>query len=115
MRVFASDMVKKVMARSASRGRADPQFMITKSLERAQTRIEELNFDARKHVLSYDDVMNIQRKSVYSRRRSLLIGGKEAVDAELARLFEITRVCRNWLRRKRRKRGRGILQLRARA
>ncbi|MEK7628413.1 MAG: preprotein translocase subunit SecA [Patescibacteria group bacterium] len=89
MRVFASDMVKKVMG-TFGIPEDEPIYtpMITRSLERAQTRIEELNFDARKHVLAYDDVMNVQRKSVYARRRALLVGGPEAVDAELMRLFE---------------------------
>jgi preprotein translocase subunit SecA len=62
--------------------------MITRSLEKAQTRIEELNFDARKHVLSYDDVLNIQRKSVYARRRSLLMGGDQALFDELSKVAE---------------------------
>ena len=90
MRVFASDTIKRVMG-----GLGIPEdepiqnSMITKSLEKAQTRIEELNFDARKHVLSYDDVLNIQRKSVYMRRRALLTGGDSALDAELERLTTI--------------------------
>ncbi len=89
MRVFASDMVKRVMGTfGIPEDEPIHNSMITKSLERAQTRIEELNFDSRKHVLAYDDVMNVQRKSVYVRRRSLLIGGREAVDAELTRLLE---------------------------
>jgi preprotein translocase subunit SecA len=60
--------------------------MITRSLEKAQKRIEELNFDARKHVLSYDDVLNVQRKSVYERRNKLLAGGNDALDEEISRL-----------------------------
>ncbi len=60
--------------------------MITRSLEKAQTRIEELNFDARKHVLSYDDVLNIQRQSVYARRRVLLTGDDAAIEGELQTL-----------------------------
>jgi preprotein translocase subunit SecA len=63
--------------------------MITRSLEKAQTRIEEMNFDARKHVLSYDDVLNIQRQSIYLRRRALLSEGDAAIDEELSRLAEI--------------------------
>ena len=62
--------------------------MITRSLEKAQTKIEELNFDARKHVLAYDDVLNVQRQSVYGRRRALLTGDDAAIDAELLRLSE---------------------------
>lgn len=85
MRVFASDVIKRVMG-TFKIPEDEPIYnsMITRSLEKAQTRIEELNFDARKHVLSYDDVLNVQRKSVYERRRTLLTGEKEAVDAELA-------------------------------
>src|SRR3990167_7438449 len=62
--------------------------MITRSLEKAQTRIEEFNFDARKQVLEYEEILNIQRKSIYTRRQALLKGGVEAVDSELARIAE---------------------------
>lgn len=89
MRIFASDVIKRVMG-TFKIPEDEPIFnsMITRALEKAQTRIEELNFDARKHVLAYDDVLNIQRKSVYSRRRALLVGGDSAVDEELSRLAE---------------------------
>ncbi len=85
MRVFASDMIKRVMG-TFSIPEDEPIYnsMITKSLEKAQTRIEEFNFDARKHVLAYDDVLNIQRQSVYARRRKLLTGNTGALDEELA-------------------------------
>jgi preprotein translocase subunit SecA len=84
MKVFASDMIKRVMG-TFKIPEDEPIYnsMITRSLEKAQSRIEELNFDARKHVLAYDDILNIQRQSVYARRRELLTGGDEAVDAEL--------------------------------
>ncbi len=89
MRVFASDIIKRVMG-TFKIPEDEPIYnsMITKALEKAQTRIEELNFDSRKHVLAYDDVLNIQRKSVYARRRALLMGDERAVDAELARIAE---------------------------
>jgi len=89
MRIFASDVIKRVMG-TFGIPEDEPIYnsMITKSLEKAQTRIEELNFDARKHVLSYDDVLNIQRKSIYERRRDILTGGTEALNAELARIAE---------------------------
>ncbi|PIR82433.1 preprotein translocase subunit SecA [Candidatus Kaiserbacteria bacterium CG10_big_fil_rev_8_21_14_0_10_59_10] len=85
MRIFASDVIKRVMG-TFGIPEDEPIYnkMITRSLEKAQTRIEELNFDARKHVLSYDDVLNIQRRSVYKRRRAILTGGKEALEQELA-------------------------------
>jgi preprotein translocase subunit SecA len=91
MRVFASDVIKRVMG-TFKIPEDEPIYnsMITRALEKAQTRIEEINFDSRKHVLSYDDVLNIQRQSVYARRRTLLIGGESAVDQELARLSETT-------------------------
>ena len=87
MRIFASDIIKRVMG-TFKIPEDEPIYnsMITKSLEKAQTRIEELNFDMRKHVLAYDDVLNIQRQSIYSRRRALLVGGHEAVDTELERV-----------------------------
>lgn len=87
MRIFASDVIKRVMG-TFKIPEDEPIYnsMITRALEKAQTRIEELNFDARKHVLAYDDVLNIQRQSVYARRRALLTGGDTAVVDELARL-----------------------------
>jgi preprotein translocase subunit SecA len=89
MRVFASDMLKRVMG-TFKIPEEEPIYnsMITRSLEKAQTKIEELNFDARKHVLSYDDVLNVQRQSIYGRRRALLTGDDAAIDTEIARLFE---------------------------
>ncbi len=86
MRIFASDMIKRVMG-TFHIPEDEPIYnsMITRSLEKAQTRIEELNFDARKHVLAYDDVLNVQRQSVYARRRTILTG-QEAVRDELSRI-----------------------------
>ena len=87
MRVFASDVIKRVMG-TFKIPEDEPIYnsMITRALEKAQKRIEELNFDARKHVLAYDDVLNIQRQSIYARRRSLLVGDTSAIDEELARI-----------------------------
>ena len=87
MRVFASDVIKRVMG-TFKIPEDEPIYnsMITKSLERAQTRIEEIHFDARKHVLAYDDILNAQRQSVYARRRTLLTGEDAAIDDELAQL-----------------------------
>ncbi len=86
MRIFASDMIKRVMG-TFNIPEDEPIYngMITRSLEKAQTRIEELNFDARKHVLAYDDVLNVQRRSVYARRRAIL-ADMHAVNTELTRL-----------------------------
>ena len=87
MRVFASDTIKRVMGTfKIPEDEPIQNRMITRALEKAQTRIEELNFDARKHVLAYDDVLNIQRQSIYTRRRMLLTGSNEDIDAELERI-----------------------------
>ncbi|MDO8482089.1 MAG: preprotein translocase subunit SecA [bacterium] len=89
MRIFASEMIKRVMG-TFKIPEDEPIYnsMITKALEKAQTRIEELNFDSRGHVLAYDDVLNIQRQTIYARRRVLLVGSADAVDAELLRIGE---------------------------
>lgn len=102
MRVFASDMVKRVMG-TFRIPEDEPIFnsMITRSLEKAQTRIEELNFDARKHVLAYDDVLNIQRKSVYARRRALLVGDVGVVDHELVQCVDSDPALANTIEEKR--------------
>ena len=85
MRVFASETLKKVMG-SFGIPEDEPieSGMITKSLETAQGRIEGFNFDSRKQVLAYDDVMNTQRLAIYARRRALLIGTDAEVE-EIAR------------------------------
>ncbi|MEK7125858.1 MAG: preprotein translocase subunit SecA, partial [Patescibacteria group bacterium] len=81
MRVFASETLKKVMGRfGIPEDEPIESAMITKSLETAQERIEGFNFDSRKQVLAYDDVMNTQRLAIYARRRSALIGGNEEVE-----------------------------------
>lgn len=84
MRVFASDTLKMLMGKL---GVADDvpieNKIITRSLENAQTKIEGFNFDSRKHVLEYDDVLNHQRKTVYERRRAILVGNQDDVKAKL--------------------------------
>ncbi len=81
MRVFASDTIKKVMGTFGLK-EDEPleSSMITKSLEAAQKRIEGFNFDSRKQVLAYDDVLNTQRLAVYKRRRAALLGTPEDVE-----------------------------------
>ena len=85
MRVFASDTIKNLMGRfGIPEDEPIENRMITKSLETAQTKIEGFNFDARKNILEYDDVLNHQRRIVYDRRRVMLVGGNELVDEYLA-------------------------------
>lgn len=81
MRVFAADTLKKVMGRfGLSEDEPIESAMITRSLETAQARIEGFNFDARKQVLAYDDVMNTQRLAIYARRRSALLDTDKEVE-----------------------------------
>jgi len=87
MRVFANDMVKKMMNRfGIPEDEPIENSLITRSLENAQTKIEGFNFDARKHVLEYDDVLNFQRKTVYERRRAVLTGELEVVKGKLSEI-----------------------------
>ncbi len=91
MRVFATDMIKKMMGRfGIAEDEPINNGMITRSLETAQTRIEGFNFDARKHVLEYDDVMNIHRKSIYERRRKMLVGTDAEVIVEFMTIVDET-------------------------
>ena len=81
MRVFAAETLKKVMGRfGIPEDEPIESKMITRSLETAQTRIEGFNFDSRKQVLSYDDVMNTQRLAIYSRRRAALTGSSVEIE-----------------------------------
>jgi len=82
MRIFATDTIKKMMGRfNIAEDEAIENKLITSSLEKAQEKIEGFNFDARKHVLEFDDVLNYQRTIIYKHRRDILSGGKEEVDA----------------------------------
>jgi len=75
MRLFGSERIAGVMDRmGVEEGEVITHPMITKSIERAQKRVEMRNFEIRKHLLEYDDVMNKQREVVYTRRRRALEG-----------------------------------------
>jgi len=80
MRVFASDMLASVMGRfGIPEDEPIENGMVTRALETAQTKIEGFNFDSRKMVLEYDNVMDKQRTSVYTRRRAALFGSTNEV------------------------------------
>lgn len=82
MRVFAAETLKNVMGRfGIPEDEPIESGMITRSLETAQGRIEGFNFDSRKQVLAYDDVMNTQRLAIYARRRAALVGSDTEVEA----------------------------------
>jgi preprotein translocase subunit SecA len=84
MRVFASPTLKSMMGKlGVKEDEAIQHRMISKSLENAQKKIEGFNFDSRKHVLEFDDVINSQRTSIYGKRRKLLLGSIDDVEVEL--------------------------------
>ena len=75
MRIFASDWVRKIMDRLGMEEDIPIESkMVSKSIERAQKQVEGRNFEIRKHLLEYDDVMNKQREAVYRLRRRILEG-----------------------------------------
>ena len=81
MRLFGSDRISKVMDRiGLKEGEMIQHGMITKSIERAQKKVEENNFGVRKRLLEYDDVMNKQRETIYRKRRNALFGDRLAID-----------------------------------
>ena len=81
MRLFATDRVVKLLDRlGLKEGEAIEAKMVTKSIENAQKRVEENNFGIRKRLLEYDDVMNAQRKVIYSRRHHALMGERIGID-----------------------------------
>lgn len=89
MRVFASDLVKNVMGTfKIPEDEPIESSLITKSLETAQKRIEGFNFDARKQVLAYDDVLNTQRVSIYTRRRTALLGSSSELEETVLALIQ---------------------------
>jgi preprotein translocase subunit SecA len=82
MRIFGGDRIMGLMERlGMEEGVPIEAGMVTRAIERAQKQVEGRNFDARKHLLEYDDVMNKQRESIYTLRRSILDGreGKEYI------------------------------------
>ena len=85
MRVFGGARVQGLMGTfKIPEDQPIEMKMISRTLESAQTKIEGFHFDARKQVLAYDDVLNVQRQSIYTRRRKLLLGD----DAEVASVLE---------------------------
>ncbi len=86
MRKFGSERIARMMDRLGHKeGEVIQHGMISKSIERAQKKVEENNFGIRKRNLEYDDVMNAQRKAVYRRRRNALYG--ERLEMDIANMF----------------------------
>jgi len=85
MRMFGSDRIASLMDRMGYKeGEVIQHSMITKSIERAQKKVEENNFGIRKRLLEYDDVMNKQRSVVYTKREHALFGDRLALDLDNA-------------------------------
>ena len=81
LRMFMSERVTKIMDRlGLQEGEVIQHSMVTKSIERAQKKVEENNFAIRKRLLEYDDVMNSQREVIYKRRRNALYGERLQLD-----------------------------------
>jgi preprotein translocase subunit SecA len=81
MRMFGSERIAKIMDRMGIKeGEVIQHSMITKSIERAQKKVEENNFGIRKRLLEYDDVMNAQREVIYKKRKHALFGERLSID-----------------------------------
>ncbi|MCX2433248.1 preprotein translocase subunit SecA [Pedobacter sp. GR22-10] len=81
MRLFGSERISSIMVRMGIEdGEVIQHSMITKSIERAQKKVEENNFGIRKRLLEYDDVMNAQRTVIYAKRKNALFGERLDVD-----------------------------------
>ena len=90
MRLFGSERISKLMDRFGfEEGEVIEHSMISKSIERAQKKVEENNFGSRKRLLEYDDVMNSQRDVIYTRRRNALYGERLELDV-LNAIYEVS-------------------------
>jgi preprotein translocase subunit SecA len=87
MRIFGSDRISPLMKRlGMEEGEPIEHRMVSRAIERAQSKVEARNFDVRKHLLEYDDVMNKQRESIYTWRRTIL--GEEDLREEYQEMAE---------------------------
>ncbi len=96
MRIFAPDRVKRMMEiLKVPEDQPIENKMISRAIESAQAKIEGFNFDSRKHVLEYDDVMNAQRGTIYRKRREILTSENlkeealEMIEAEIEKIVKI--------------------------
>jgi len=90
MRLFGSERIAGIMdSLGLKDGEMIQHSMITKSIERAQKKVEENNFGIRKRLLEYDDVMNSQREVIYKKRRHALLGERLSVDVANS-MYDVT-------------------------
>ena len=88
MRIFGSDRIKTMMGRfGIPEDQPIENSLVSKAIESAQEKIEGFNFDARKHLLEYDDVMNHQRKIIYERRKKILFDKDSFIKEELEKII----------------------------
>lgn len=81
LRIFGSDRIKRLMATfKFPEDEPIEHGLISRALESAQSKIEGMNFDIRKHLLEYDDVMNKQRQTIYKKRREILFGPEDFIE-----------------------------------
>ncbi|MCB0272404.1 MAG: preprotein translocase subunit SecA [Bdellovibrionales bacterium] len=90
MRIFANEQMKSLMQRSMGEEDAIESRLVSRSVETAQRRVEGHNFDIRKHLIKYDDVMNKQRQVIYTLRKDVLGRGniREIIDMDLEEVLE---------------------------
>ena len=89
LRIFGADRIQGIMDRlGMEEGEPIEHGLVTRAIENAQGRVEARNFDIRKHLLEYDDVMNKQREVIYDQRRTFLTG--EDLSAEALEMIEDT-------------------------
>jgi preprotein translocase subunit SecA len=88
MRMFATDYIKNMMQRfGLAEDEPIKNKIITRSLESAQSKIEGLHFDARKHVLEFDSVINKHRTAIYEKRHKILLAEKEILESETTEII----------------------------
>ena len=110
MRIFAPDSIKGLMGRfGIPEDEPIENKLVSRALESAQTKIEGFNFDARKHVLEFDNVLDRQRRAVYERRHKILLGGLDDIADVLAELTGEHEETKEILTRKEMELGREVL------
>jgi preprotein translocase subunit SecA len=109
MRIFAPDSLKSMMGRfGIAEDEPIENTMVNRALESAQTKIEGFNFDARKHVLEFDNVLDKQRRAIYERRTKILTGAPSAIAEVLAELAGDSAPARELLKKKSQELGEGV-------
>ncbi len=98
MRIFGGDKISAVMSMmQVDESMAIESPLITRQIESAQKKVETYHFDIRKHVLEYDDVMNVQREKFYAQRRKVLFGKDLSSDIEYMIERETDRILRSYI------------------